>query len=87
MLLGYLSSPEAVAAVASLALFVAAPPPLPTFVPQGTPLPTAASAGTGGGNAMATGGGILPAFALTVGFGLKIHMGNMAIANISIRKT
>ena len=72
MLLGYLRRPEAVAAVASLALLVAAPPPLPTFVPQGTPLPTAASAGTGGGNARATGGGILPGFALAVRIREKI---------------
>ena len=83
MLLGYLSSTKVVAAVASLALLVAAPPPLPTFVPQGPPRPTAVSAGTGGGNAIATGGGILPAFALTVSFGLKINMGNMAIATLS----
>ena len=61
-------------------MLAAAPPPLPTFVPQGMPPPTASgtvggtSTGGGGGPVetagmdgfRATGGGILPGFALAV---------------------
>ena len=72
MLLEILQSPEGAAVAGTLALVAAATPPLPTFVPQGTPPPTPAGGvggggtGGGGGGSVATGGGVLPGFALAV---------------------
>ena len=72
MLFEILQSPEGAAAAGTLALVAAAPPPLPTFVPQGTPPPTpgggvgGGGTGGGGGGSVATGGGVLPGFALAV---------------------
>ena len=64
-----MQSPEGAAVAGTLALVAAAPPPLPTFVPQGTPTPTpgggVGGGGTGGGS-VASGGGVLPGFALAV---------------------
>ena len=71
---------EALVAGVVLAIVAAAPAPLPTFVPQGAPVPTAGIGtggatsrrdGTVGGGVGATGGGMLPGFALTVRMSFK----------------